>query len=277
MRASYSAGQNTVVIVRSAHQGVLAGLFGCVFGLLGIFTWGLIFVPLSAICALVGSFRGIAGRSITGIGCSLLAGMLAVFGFVVSPSLWVLTGAALLAQHVSTPENATKRPSTAISHSPTRPPAGYVDPDLPQSSSSDARRSCYTVGGCTPEEALREERAKYGIIPAINQLADQDCFMGECFREFVVSLTKEKSGLVSARTRVEHYCGASSPSECTSIQRDMQALPDEASYKIQCETPGGYVEWADGHRLPEPEHNPPHATRAARQLWGAICSMAAQR
>src|SRR5215472_2337449 len=121
MRAGYTAGQNTVVIVQSAHQGVLAGLLGCVFGLLGIFTWGLIFVPLSAICALVGSFRGIAGRSITGIGCSLLAGMLAVFGFVVSPSLWMLTGAVLLTQHVSTPENASRQASTTITTSQNSP------------------------------------------------------------------------------------------------------------------------------------------------------------
>jgi hypothetical protein len=124
---------------------------------------------------------------------------------------------------------------------------------------------------------LREEREKYGILPATNELAAQDCFMGECFREFVVSLTKEKSGLVAARTQVEHYCGASTPSECASIQRDMQALANEASYTIQCKSPGGYVEWADGHRLPEPEPNAPHSTRAARQLWTPVCSMADQR
>lgn len=98
MASSYSTGQ--IVVVRPhRHQGVLSGLLGCVFGIFGIFTWGLIFVPLAAICSLVGLLRGIAGFSISGIGCSLLAAMLTAWGFVVSPSLWLLLGASILASH----------------------------------------------------------------------------------------------------------------------------------------------------------------------------------
>lgn len=123
---------------------------------------------------------------------------------------------------------------------------------------------------------LRELGVDPDRAPTTGQLAAEDCFMGECFREFIVSLRRERSGLVTARTRIERYCGASSPGECAAIERDMRALPDEAKYKIQCGNPDGYVEWPDGRRVSEPDPDPPHATRAARQLWTAVCSVAAR-
>jgi hypothetical protein len=90
---------NNALFRQTPNQGVLAGVLGCVLGVLGIFTWGIIFVPLAAICSLVGLIRGAGGLSIAGIGCSLLGGVLTVWGFVVSPSLWILLGAGILAIH----------------------------------------------------------------------------------------------------------------------------------------------------------------------------------
>ena len=121
VRSNYSMGQ-TVVVSRNRHQGVLAGLLGCVFGVLGIFTWGLIFVPLAAICSLVGLLRGIAGFSISGIGCSLLAAVLTVWGFVVSPSLRLLLGAGILASH-QTAIQRPPAPSAAIETPRSAPPS----------------------------------------------------------------------------------------------------------------------------------------------------------
>jgi hypothetical protein len=104
-----NADRTVPIVVRTlGNQGVLAGLLGCIFGILGIFTSGLIFVPLAAICAIFGLFRGLAGSSIGGIGCALIAGALTVWGFVVSPSLWMLTSAFILAQHVPTPTMAAR-------------------------------------------------------------------------------------------------------------------------------------------------------------------------
>jgi uncharacterized membrane protein (GlpM family) len=70
-------------------MGMLAGLLGCVFGLLGILTFVAIFVPLAALCAVVGLFCCVPNRSIAGIGTSLLAGVLSMIGFMVSPTLWL--------------------------------------------------------------------------------------------------------------------------------------------------------------------------------------------
>jgi hypothetical protein len=94
------------------HQGLLSGLLGCVFGILGILTFGLIFVPLAAICSLIGLLRGFAGLSISGIGCSLLAAVLTVWGFVVSPTLWLL-GAGLLAYHQAAVKQSPAQSATA--------------------------------------------------------------------------------------------------------------------------------------------------------------------
>ena len=86
----------TQMVIRG-QPGVLAGLLGCIFGILGIFTLALVFVPIAALCALVGLIRGLTGGSISGIGTSILAAILCVFGFLASPSLWAITVAGVLA------------------------------------------------------------------------------------------------------------------------------------------------------------------------------------
>lgn len=99
---SFSSGTTTIVLNQSEHAGLLAGLLGCAFGILGIFTWGLIFVPLAALCSLFGFVRGIARSSASGVGVSILAGFLTIAGFAVSPSLWVVTAAGLVSHEVAT-------------------------------------------------------------------------------------------------------------------------------------------------------------------------------
>lgn len=84
-----------IVIRNSGSPGLLAGLLGCVFGVLGIFTLGFIFVPLAAVCALVGLLRGVSAFSASGIGTSLLAACLCVAGFATSPVLWGIAGGLL--------------------------------------------------------------------------------------------------------------------------------------------------------------------------------------
>src|SRR5580698_3898400 len=102
----------TIVVKHSSNQGVVAGIVGSVLAVFGIFTRGLIFVPLAAICTLVALVRGITGKSAAGIGCSLLAGALTFWGVVVSPSIWIVVGAGLLAAH-SPSHPATVSASTA--------------------------------------------------------------------------------------------------------------------------------------------------------------------
>jgi len=103
MAASESAAQPpTIVIQHRGRPGFLAGVLACIFGVLGIFGPGVLFVPLAGICALIGLWRGIAGKSVEGIGTSLLGGFLGVIGFATSPTLWLFTGALLLTHEIAT-------------------------------------------------------------------------------------------------------------------------------------------------------------------------------
>lgn len=110
------------------NQGVIAGLFGCIFGILGIFTIGIIFVPLAALCSLIGLLRGMGGPSGSGIGISLLGGVLTFWGYTLSPSLLLMTGGLLLASHspVSPPRVVQPQPQIV---QPQIQPAPIVNTD----------------------------------------------------------------------------------------------------------------------------------------------------
>jgi hypothetical protein len=71
-----------------------------VFAVLGIFTLGIIFVPLAAVCSVIGLLLAIAGRSSSGFLVSLLGGLLTTVGFILSPILWFLAGGLLVASQV---------------------------------------------------------------------------------------------------------------------------------------------------------------------------------
>ena len=102
-----------VIVQNRGRPGLLAGALGCVFGVLGIFSLGLVFVPLAALCSFVGFLRGIFGGSASGIGTSLLGAVLCVIGFATTPSLWAVTAAGILAsrpQAYSSSGNSIGRP-----------------------------------------------------------------------------------------------------------------------------------------------------------------------
>lgn len=90
-------GTRIIVVERRGSPGVVAGLLGCVFGILGIFTLGFVFVPLAAVCSLIGLLRGLMGMSGAGIGLSVLGIVLTIVGFIFSPSLWLLFAASVAA------------------------------------------------------------------------------------------------------------------------------------------------------------------------------------
>ena len=74
------------------------------------------------------------------------------------------------------------------------------------------------------------------------------CGMGECFPQYITSMRKDHSGLIIVRTRMEHYCMPGN--SCNSATHDP---PKTLTYKVQCKTPGGYIEtgWAADTRARE--------------------------
>ena len=77
--------------------GLASGLLGCLFGTIGIFALALVFVPLAALCTLVGLVRGVVGRSVAGIGTSLLASVITLIAVLTSPTLLLILGGAAAA------------------------------------------------------------------------------------------------------------------------------------------------------------------------------------
>jgi hypothetical protein len=69
--------------------GMTAGIFACVFGILGILSLGFIFVPLGVIVAIVGTIGALRSKDAASIGVNVLAWVLLVIGFATSPVLLV--------------------------------------------------------------------------------------------------------------------------------------------------------------------------------------------
>jgi hypothetical protein len=90
---------------RRGSQGLILGVVGSCFGVLGIFTLGLIFVPLAILSSLFGLLRGLANQSTAGTGMSIVGLTLSAIGFFSSPSLMLLAGGLLVAGQTSTPSS----------------------------------------------------------------------------------------------------------------------------------------------------------------------------
>jgi hypothetical protein len=91
---------------RRARAGLIAGAFGCILGVLGILTSGLVFVPLATLCAVIGLVNGISRLNFAGVGLSALAAILSLIGFAASPSLWLISGGLFVASQTAGPTRA---------------------------------------------------------------------------------------------------------------------------------------------------------------------------
>jgi hypothetical protein len=107
-------------------EGLVPGVLACLFGILGIFSLGIVFVPLAALCSVAGMLLGLVGRSSSGFSISLIGGVLAITGVVLSPSLLLLVGGLVVA-------SSTDRPPPTIASNPPLQriaPASQEEPTL---------------------------------------------------------------------------------------------------------------------------------------------------
>jgi hypothetical protein len=103
--------ESSQTIVYRGSPGMVAGILGCVFGVLGIFTVELIFVPLAAVCSVVGLARGFG---FPGFGVSVIGSVLTIIGAVTSPTVLLMLGISLISTNApyisTTPSTSTKVP-----------------------------------------------------------------------------------------------------------------------------------------------------------------------
>lgn len=85
---------NEVQTIQSSKgTGMIAGIIACVLAILGVLTFGTVFVPLSAIVALIGTIIAVKNKNTAGIGVNALAWVLALVGLFTSPILLTIIGA----------------------------------------------------------------------------------------------------------------------------------------------------------------------------------------
>ena len=77
------------IIIQEKRIGSGAGLGSIICGILGIFFYGIVFVPLGLIMGVVAIAKGQVAFGIIGI-------VLAVIGFFTSPTIWALFGMGAL-------------------------------------------------------------------------------------------------------------------------------------------------------------------------------------
>jgi hypothetical protein len=80
---------------------------------LGIFTLGLIFVPLAILSSLLGLARGLVNQSAAGTGMSIVGLMLSAIGFFSSPSLLLLASGLLVASQTDNGSSTNARPASS--------------------------------------------------------------------------------------------------------------------------------------------------------------------
>ena len=90
LKPKSSAEQNNPEYSEKSEKNSLMGLFAISFGLLGIFTYGVIFVPLGFLFSVLAFFWGQALWGVIGL-------LLTIMGLVTSPKLLFLIGIAAFA------------------------------------------------------------------------------------------------------------------------------------------------------------------------------------
>lgn len=72
---------------RRSGAGIISGVVGCIFALLGIFTFGIVFVPIAALVTLDSIWRSVTRLNPAGMVMAFVASILTIWGFVTSPAL----------------------------------------------------------------------------------------------------------------------------------------------------------------------------------------------
>lgn len=83
--------------MENTNNGLLANIIACVLAVLGILFLGIVFVPLAAITAIIGSIKAFKSRNLSSIGVNILAWILVLIGFFTSPLLLGAVGLGVVA------------------------------------------------------------------------------------------------------------------------------------------------------------------------------------
>ena len=95
-RENDKSSQKTVVIYKTAsNAGVVVGILGCFFALLGIFTIGLVFLPFAVLFSAISLLRSLFSPNAAGIATAFISIVLTIVGFATSPAATIAALAIL--------------------------------------------------------------------------------------------------------------------------------------------------------------------------------------
>jgi hypothetical protein len=153
------------------NQGIVAGILGCLFAVLGIFTIGIIFVPIAALCSLIGLIRGISGPSLAGIATSLLGAVLTIFGFISSPTLWLFAAGLFVASQSN--NSATSQPEMPVVEKTTSEPQSPSLPNFDIASNANSLPRSGPKAWCRQSEVVRNIMKGLNSTTAVQRSGEQ--------------------------------------------------------------------------------------------------------
>lgn len=188
-----------VVYVYRSNAGLTTGMLSVLFGILGIFTFGIIFVPLAALFSCfgfiggLGLFRGFTDMSGTAMLASVVGGFLAWIGFLASPSLWLILGVAALMKAGS------GVPSQPIARAPTNGAPAIEAPSGPMVDSAYTRnvpRNCLGVE-TTDEVKLIPRLSNASQIQHFPTVPQRPLFTDACMMKSISAKLETVSVVIS--------------------------------------------------------------------------------
>lgn len=141
-----------ILVVQRGGTGVAAGICGCIFAVLGVFSLGIVFVPIAAVCSVTGFMRAATGRSVAGLAMAALSTVLTCVGFLTSPALLFVTWLSLGSSY-----KEDKPPETAAI------PAPLVDPKITDAMKCPVGGGEVTLSGVASERSIGD-RPKVWIL-----------------------------------------------------------------------------------------------------------------
>jgi hypothetical protein len=105
----------------SLRLSTMAGLLSCVFAIVAVFVFPIVFVPVALACALAGGIASLRRGNSGGLAASGLGVLIAIGAAIKSPAIWIAIAVGLFATHQATkPHSATSQPVSGAA-STTRP------------------------------------------------------------------------------------------------------------------------------------------------------------
>ncbi len=141
---------------------MVAAIFGCIFGILGIFTIEAIFVPLAALCTAIAFLTGVFAGRASVLLMSIVSGCVTAVAFIVSPSAWFLLGGILVALSGGA-QNGDEKTSSVASRTELAPRA--LTPPRPPPSTPAPQAIASSAASPSPYAAESAPTAQMALSP----------------------------------------------------------------------------------------------------------------